>query len=175
MSFIVTSFGTTIEKLLLYCSEDIEKGTAPVGGEKWDLKKNIDGINHWLEIKSGPNDMSKTQILRYKKKLEKTERRNEVALFGFSYGRIERATVTLGLLNTYIINWEEKVKVGNDLWEFLSGQENYAESLLELIRLVSNDVLNDDIISLINLKTEQIINEFNQNYDSLDEYLSEQY
>lgn len=173
---IVTSFGTTIEKLLHHCAEDVKKGTSPDGGEKWDLLKTIEGVNHWLEIKSGPNDMDKTQIQRYRNKMEKAEARGEVALFGFSYGRIERATVTLQLLDSYIDNWEEKVKIGGDLWSFLSEQDDYADSLMELISLISGEVFeNDDIISLIKSKKQQIILEFEQNYNSLDEYLSEQY
>ena len=144
--------------------------------KKWDLVKTIDGINHWLEIKSGPNDMDKTQIERYKNKMEKTEKRGDVALFGFSYGRIEKATVTLGLLNTYIDNWEKKVKVGGDLWDFLSENEGYAETLMNLISLVSNEVFkNRDIIDLIESKTEQIISEYEKNYHSLEDYLSKQY
>ena len=173
---IVTSFGSTIEKLLLYCNEDIEQGSSPDGGEKWDLLKNIDGVNHWLEIKSGPNDMDKTQVQRYINKMEKAEKRGDVALFGFSYGRIERSTVTLGLLNTYIENWEQKVKIGGDLWDFLSSQDRYADTLMRLITLVSNEVFgNQDVIDLIELKTEQIILEFENIYDNLEDYLSEQY
>ena len=173
---IVTSFGSTLENLLLYCSENVEKGTAPDGGEKWDLLKNINDINNWLEIKSGPNDMSKTQVLRYRKKMSKAENRNEVALFGFTYGNIEDSTVTLGLLNTYIENWEDKVKIGGELWDFLSAEEGYAGTLINLIRLVSADIFYDkDIIELIELKTDQIIKEFQEKYENLDDYLSEQY
>jgi len=173
---IVTSFGSTLENLLLYCSENVEKGTAPDGGEKWDLLKNINDINHWLEIKSGPNDMSKTQVLRYRKKMSKAENRNEVALFGFTYGNIEDSTVTLGLLNTYIENWEDKVKIGGELWDFVSAEEGYAGTLINLIRLVSAEIFYDkDIIELIELKTDDIIKEFQEKYENLDDYLSEQY
>jgi len=173
---IVTSFGSTVEKLLLYCNSDIEKGSSPDGGEKWDLLKNINGINHWLEIKSGTNDMDKTQVERYKNKMERAEERGDVALFGFSYGRIERSTVTLGLLSSYIENWEQKVKIGGDLWDFLSGQDQYADTLMILITQISNQAFgNQDVIDLIDLKTEQIISEFENNYENLEDYLSEQY
>ena len=173
---IVTSFGSTLENLLLYCSENVKKGTAPDGGEKWDLLKNINDINNWLEIKSGPNDMDKTQILRYRNKMQIVENKDEVAFFGFTYGNIEDSTVTLGLLNTYIDNWEDKVKIGGELWDFLSAEEGYAGTLINLIRLVSADIFYDkDIIELIELKTDQIIKEFQEKYENLDDYLSEQY
>ena len=37
---IVTSFGNTIEKLLLHCAEDVQKGTSADGGEKMGFSKD---------------------------------------------------------------------------------------------------------------------------------------
>jgi len=173
---IVTSFGTTVEKLLLYSSGNVEKGVSTDDGEKWDLLKKINGVNNWIEIKSGPNDMDKTQILRYKNKMNRIENRGEIGLFGITYGHLNSNSVTLGLLNTYLPNWEEKVKIGRELWGFLADEEDYAENILILINNISNGVLgSNDIIDLINAKTNEIIEEFNNSYESMDEFLKTLY
>jgi len=48
--------------------------------------------------------------------------------------------------------------------------------LIKLIRLVSAEIFYDkDIIELIDSKTNQVIKEFENKYDNLNDYLSEQY
>ena len=44
------------------------------------------GKNGYIEVKSGQNDMDKTQILSYDKAIKKVLKHNEKAFFGITYG-----------------------------------------------------------------------------------------
>ncbi|MFB2773045.1 PmeII family type II restriction endonuclease [Pelatocladus sp. BLCC-F211] len=58
---IVTSMGFFIEDLLLTSSDTVEKAPKKSG---WDLiKTTSDGEKFWLQIKSGPNNMDKDQVV----------------------------------------------------------------------------------------------------------------
>ncbi len=175
--FCLIGFNTTIQDTSCISSEDVKPGIrTDSGGEKWDLSKVVDEVKYWLEIKSGPNDMDLTQIRRYLTKMSKVEEDGVRGLFGMTYGNLDSDTVTLGLLSRYVEDWEEKVLIGRKLWDFLAGEEGYAVDIFYRIKSVADNILGRvDIISLIDARVEDIINDYNENYENLTEYLNTQY
>jgi len=64
---IVTSMGFYLEQLVWASSDTIEKAPRD---SNWDFKLTRNGREHWLQIKSGPNDLDKDQISHWAKKIE---------------------------------------------------------------------------------------------------------
>jgi hypothetical protein len=108
--------------------------------------------------------------------MSKVEEDGVRGLFGMTYGNLDSDTVTLGLLSRYVEDWEEKVLIGRKLWDFLAGEEGYAVDIFYRIKSVADNILGRvDIISLIDARVEDIINDYNENYENLTEYLNTQY
>lgn len=171
---IVTSMGFLVQNLLLYSSEYVFDGKYYEEGDKTKFDLVIDGLGEvksFIEVKSGFNDMDKGQVKHYAEEIRLVEEAGHRGYIGVTYGRKEDNTITAGLLRTYVPEWENKTLVGKELWDFISGNENYHQVLIENIDSVANVVLCDvSIVQKIEDKVEELINEFNSSYDSLDAY-----
>lgn len=171
---IVTSMGFLVQNLLLYSSEYVFDGKYYEEGDKTKFDLVIDGLEEvksFIEVKSGFNDMDKGQVKHYAEEIRLVEEAGHRGYIGVTYGRKEDNTITAGLLKTYVPEWENKTLVGKELWDFISGNENYHQVLIENIDSVANVVLCDvSIVQKIEDKVEELINEFNSSYDNLDAY-----
>ncbi|MHB1471351.1 MAG: PmeII family type II restriction endonuclease [Thermoplasmataceae archaeon] len=66
---IVASMGYFVQDLLSITSDSVEEVRAG-----WDMVKHgDDGTNHWIPVKSDPNDMDKDQIVYWLSKIEDAE------------------------------------------------------------------------------------------------------
>ena len=127
---IVTSMGFFIQKLLLSTSPTVEKVT-----KGWDLlKSDSKGQKHWLQIKSGPNNMDKDQIFYWAAEIQKALANGDNAYLGFTYGKRDNNTVTIGLLRQYIPDWEKRTLIGRELSDFLSDDPTYHNYLLKYLQ-----------------------------------------
>ncbi len=126
---IVTSFGSAVENMLVATSDSVEKVRAG-----WDLVKVKDGIRHWIQVKSGPNDMDKDQVNTWRVEIERKEKENEKGYIGVTYGKRENATVTFGLLKSYLPNYELRTLIGRELWEFLGDDPQFPSKVLDVLR-----------------------------------------
>lgn len=171
---IVTSMGFLVQNLLLYSSEYVFDGKYYEEGDKTKFDLVIDGLGEvksFIEVKSGFNDMDKGQVKHYAEEIRLVEEAGHRGYIGVTYGRKENNTITAGLLRTYVPEWENKTLVGKELWDFISGNENYHQVLIENIDSVANIILCDvSIVQKIEDKVEELINEFNSSYDNLDAY-----
>lgn len=171
---IVTSMGFLVQNLLLYSSEYVFDGKHYDEGDKTKFDLVIDGLDEvksFIEVKSGFNDMDKGQVKHYAEEIRLVEEAGHRGYIGVTYGRKEDNTITAGLLRTYVPEWENKTLVGRELWDFISGRENYHQILIENIESVANTVLSDvSIVQKIESKVEELITEFTSLYDSLDAY-----
>lgn len=171
---IVTSMGFLVQNLLLYSNEYIYDGKNYEEGEKTKFDLVIDRLGEvksFLEIKSGFNDMDAGQVKHYADEINLVEKAGNRGYIGITYGKKEDFTVTAGLLKTYVPDWERKTLVGKELWDFISENENYHTILIENIDSVANSILqNVSIVQKIEDKIEELINEFNDKYNSLDDY-----
>lgn len=171
---IVTSFGYFVQKLLLYSGENIydAKDEPSFHGTKWDLVKRLEDVKSWIEVKSGPNDLNKTQILSYQSAIQQVEASGAKAYIGETYGTRAMETITHNLYKQYLNNWEQRTLIGRELWDFVSDDPDYHSKLISLLRDVANTVLNErSVIEHIEMKIETLVTEFNQLYSAVDDFI----
>jgi hypothetical protein len=159
---IVTSMGFYLEQLVWASSDNIEKAPRD---SNWDFKMTRGLRAHWLQIKSGPNDMDKDQISHWAKKIEEKISAGDEAYLGFTYGKKSAVSVTLGLLKQYLPDWEMRVMVGKELWQFVSGDPQHHTRLCNLLRQAALTVLHkSSIVSELNIAVKRITAEFEAKY-----------
>lgn len=160
---IVTSMGFFIEDLLLTSSDTVEKAPHKSG---WDLiKTNSDGEKIWLQIKSGPNNMDKDQVVYWADKIQEKIIEGDKAYIGFTYGKRTSKTVTIGLLKQILSDWEIQTLIGKELWEFLSEDSTYSSKLFDVLRQSAHQILNQNSLSEeIDRCADRITNEFIQEF-----------
>lgn len=156
---IVTSMGFFIQKLLISCSESAE---SPPGKSGWDaIKTTSDGEKCWIQVKSGPNDMDKDQIVYWAAKIEEKIQEGDRAYIGIAYGKRTNKTVTLGLLKQILPNSETITLIGRELWDFVSEDTSYTVNLFEVLRQSASQVLaQSSIDEAIERCSDRIIAEF---------------
>ena len=174
---IVTSMGYLIEDLLLFSNPDVQNGKDFAEGlsNKWDLViERLDSVRCYIEVKSGPNDMDKTQMKSYNREIKEVENLGYKGYVGFSYGRKDMKTVTTGLLPQYLDDWESHTLMGTELWDFVSGDPTYHERLMSVIKYTAETILRGkSIIRMIDKKVKEITKEFNERYHSVDDYFAQ--
>ena len=156
---IVTSMGFFIQKLLISCSESAE---SPPEESGWDaIKTTSDGEKCWIQVKSGPNDMDKDQIVYWAAKIEEKIQEGDRAYIGIAYGKRTNKTVTLGLLKQILPNSEMITLIGRELWDFVSEDTRYTVNLFEVLRHSASQVLaQSSIDEAIERCSDRIIAEF---------------
>jgi len=171
---IVTSMGFFVEDLLLSTSDSVE----PVKSG-WDiLKTDQNGTIHYIQVKSGPNDMDKDQIIGWIKMIEEVESQGHRGYIGVTYGRRDSETVTLTLLRRLMDNWEKRTLIGRELWDFLSDDPTFLDRLLETLKETALSVLNTgSILNEIEVAVERVTKEFTDRFgrdeDGVKNYIRE--
>lgn len=168
---IVTSMGYLVQDLMLYSNTNVYDGkNYPESyGTKWDVViEGLDGVRSYIEVKSGPNDMDKTQILSYDKAIKKVLEHNEKAFLGITYGKSDGNYVSTSILETYVENWRDKTLIGKELWDYISGNDSYHEILMNTIQETAEAFLGDEsLIEKIDNKIETLLADFQSNYGSM--------
>ncbi|WP_218653160.1 PmeII family type II restriction endonuclease [Nostoc sp. TCL26-01] len=165
---IVTSMGFFIEDLLMTSSDTIEKAPNKSG---WDLiKTTSDGEKIWLQVKSGPNNMDKDQVVYWAEKIQEKIREGDKAYIGFTYGKRTSKTVTIGLLKQILSDWEIQTLIGKELWYFLSEDHDYSSKLFEFLRKSAHQILYQNSLSEeIDRCADRITDEFIQDFGDGDQ------
>ena len=174
---LVTSMGTMVEDLLLYSNVDVKDGADYQEGlsNKWDLViERLDSVRTYIEVKSGPNDMDKTQIKSYSNEIKALEADGYKGFIGIGYGRKDMASVTTPMLRLYLDDWEEHTLIGTELWEYVSNHPGYHMKLMTVIKDTASVVLKKkSIIKLIEQRIKTLTAEFKETYSSIDDYYSQ--
>ncbi|MBX3163539.1 MAG: hypothetical protein KF900_03595 [Bacteroidetes bacterium] len=172
---MVTSVGFLVQNLLLYASNSVFDGKYNELGiaTKWDLVvEKGKQPKAFLEIKSGTNDLNKSQIHHFEKEIKQIEKQGFKAFIGETYGKREDKTVTHGLYKMYLPNWEKRTLIGKELWEFISGKKNYHEKLIETLFKTSKELLADEtFIKKIEAKIKPLTADFKKQYKSYKNFL----
>ncbi len=173
---VVTSVGFLVQNLILYSSEYVHEGKDDELGEqtKWDVVvERIEEVKTYLEIKSGTNDINKSQIHHYRHEIELIEKQGFRALIAETYGKRADKTVSHGLLKQYLPQWEKRTLIGKELWVFLTEDEKYHQKLIEMLLDASKQVLtNDTIMDKIEKRIQPLIADFQKKYKSYKEFLT---
>ncbi|WP_051203639.1 TdeIII family type II restriction endonuclease [Hugenholtzia roseola] len=172
---VVTSVGFLVQNLILYASEYVHEGKEDELGEqtKWDIVvEKVNEVKAYLEIKSGTNDVNKTQMQHYKREIELIENQGFRAFIGETYGKREDKTVTHGLMKQYLPDWDKRTLIGKELWGFITDDKDYHHKLVEMLLSASKHVLsNQTIIDKIESRMEPILDSFQTKYTSYDQFL----
>lgn len=160
---VVTSMGNFVEDLLVASSptvHEVSKG--------WDiLKIDEEDDEHYIQVKSGPNDMDADQIRYWAREIAglEEEGKGKRGYIGITYGTRDLQTVTLGLLERYLPDWEMKTLIGRELWDFVGDDPQYHEELCHVLREAAYQVLQKhSFADEIEVRTEALIEEFVADY-----------
>ncbi len=173
---IVTSMGFLVQDLMLYSNTNVYDGkNYPESyGTKWDVViEGLDGIRSYIEVKSGPNDLDKTQILAYDKAIKKVVNGNEKAFIGITYGKPDGDYVSTSILETYVDNWKSKVLIGKELWDYISDNSSYHETLMNTIKRTAEAFLGDEsLVDKIDNKIHSLLDDFASRYSTMENFYS---
>jgi len=160
---IVTSMGFFVENLLQASSPSVEKVSRSSG---WDLvKTDKSGNKHWIQVKSGPNDMDKDQIVYWAQKIKEKITEGDKAYIGITYGKKSNKTITFNLMRQWIPEWEMRTLVGKELWDFVSDDPNYHSKLFKILTESAYQVLkHKSIYNEIDLCCERLVKIFISQY-----------
>lgn len=157
---IVTSFGMVVQNMLSVTSESVHKVKSG-----WDLVKVKDGVNNWIQVKSGPNDMDKDQIVYWAGQIADVEQAGGKGYIGMTYGKRDNQTVTLSLLKSYLPDQELKTLIGRELWDFLSDDTELHSHVLNILRQEAIRVLNgNNIVGEVEACVRKVTKEFVERY-----------
>lgn len=171
---IVTSMGFFVEKLLLASSATVSRSEKP-----WDIvKTDRNRKKHWIQVKSGPNDMDADQIRLWAGIIAKKVTKGDKAYIGTTYGNRARASVTMGLFKTYLPDWGKRTLIGRELWDFISDDPSYHEKLFPLLAEAASQILGTQSIEhRIQSRVDYITKEFSKKYGtsraSVEKYLAD--
>lgn len=171
---IVTSMGFLVQDLMLYSNTNVYDGKnySESYGTKWDVViEGFDGVRSYIEVKSGPNDLDKTQVLAYDKAIKKVLANNERAFLGITYGKPDVGYVSTSILETYVENWRDKTLIGKELWDYISDDESYHEALMNTIQETAEAFLGDEsLIEKIDGKIESLLMDFGIHYGTMENF-----
>jgi len=163
---LVTSFGTTIEKII----------KALCGGRKgdwWDVVTTLNGVTYYISVKSGPRDMDKDQVQHFATRAKELLKQQPDAhpVIAMGYGREPLGPIAPTLKDEGL-NPEQHTLTGKELYETITGDPEFHKKLLELIDEISAQTLGGNrIIELIEDKVKEIAEEFKKKYSTIDELL----
>lgn len=159
---IVTSMGSAIEAVVLRSGgERIEQGNSG-----FDLKKTLGDETFWIQVKSGTNTMNIDMVRYFRDKARQKEggAGRNIARLGLTYGKKEQVS---GQIRDNLPDFDERVIVGRELWEFVSGEDGYHERVLAAMEQAAQKTLgSDSVIDAIEDSIARITAEFQAKYGS---------
>lgn len=163
---IVTSWGTTLEKLLLRCGADPFSGSKGLrAGRRPDIQKDKNGVTYFLQIKSGPNTMNVDMVQSLNElitELKKTEPKKRL-LLGMTYGRRDRIS---SQIRDNLRDFDKSTLIGRELWEFISGERNFHRKMFSLLDNSSCGVLIKPFSELLKDKIKELSIEWTNRFGS---------
>ncbi len=163
---LVTSFGTTIERMVCALS----------GGEKtvwWDVKAVKQGKPYYMCVKSGPRDMDKDQVKYFAREAKElaTKDPNAIAVIAMGYGK-KPLGVIAPTLRKEGLDPDKHTLTGKQLYDAITGEPDYHKKLLKLTTNAAlKAICGNRIIDTIEAKILEIASDFKKKYSSVDELL----
>lgn len=168
---IVTSWGSTVENLLVRCgAERIDVKNSGRAGRRPDIKKRIGEKNFYIQVKSGPNTMnvdmvnSLNEVITEYKKNEP----NSTFLLGMTYGKKERIS---SQIRDNLHDFENSFLIGRHLWDFVSEEQNFHRQLFKVLDQASQMITSKNFSEHLAEQLTTLVDEWHERYDeqTLDE------
>lgn len=164
---VVTSWGDTVETIAKFVGcKDNDYIIVGKVGTNFDLKKNMDDADYYIQIKSGPNTMNVGMVTSLNEAIEKLEREKpgSKGILGMTYGTRGRiSNQILGNLN----DADKRMKVGRELWDFIREKRDYHKELFSLLDMSSKKLLKKSFIELIEAKIAEFENYWKTSFPGL--------
>lgn len=124
---IVTSFGTLLQEIAKILDSDANI-------EDIDLLVKKDGLDHYIQLKSGPEGFTRPALRKTKGAFEKLKQSNPkaVTVIAFCYGEKEQLSAIWG---EEVYESADKVLIGKEFWNYFFGKDCY-DKLLNIFRTV---------------------------------------
>lgn len=162
---VVTSWGSTVEKMLKYSGCELEKIKMGIKGREPDLVKKIGAKLYCLQIKSGPNTMNVDMVESLNRVMEELEKKGYIGLLGMTYGR--RVRISQQILKN-LKNAESKTKIGKELWDFISEISDYHKKVMVLLESATKQVLSKSFIEIVEAKIVDFCLQWEKKYKEMD-------
>lgn len=130
---IVTSWGTTVENLLVRCGgEKFSEKNSLRSGRRPDLQKVIDGKKFYLQIKSGPNTMNVDMVNSLNEVINEYRIREPEAtlLLGMTYGKKNRIS---SQIRKNLNDFDKSFLIGRELWDFVSEEKDFHREIFTIL------------------------------------------
>lgn len=142
-----------------------------VSGKRFDLKKRLDGINYFIQLKSGPNTMNIGMVDSLNEMIEKIEEKDSEAfgILGMTYGTKSQIS---SQIRSKLVDFEKRAFIGKDFWKLLSGNEHYYSELINLIDSLSGQFkerYNKSFLALVKEKKDQLVTQWKEKYGDIGE------
>jgi len=162
---IVTSWGMRVEEILVKSGAEHIPRNEPGG---FDIKKVVGDLVYYIQVKSGTNTMNVDMIRYLNQKLTELEtiNPNMKGVLGLTYGKRNQVS---GQIMGNLADPEERLKVGEELWDFISGEEGYFFKVLDILAETSRNRLKKNFFDQIIEKYDEIRAEWVNRYHGLDE------
>jgi len=169
---IVTSWGYTVQRLAKSVGSCVDNDYKGSTGTNFDVVKKLSECDYYIQIKSGPNDMNVGMVTSLNREIAELERNKpgSKAILGMTYGTRSRIS---GQILGNLSGGPDKMKIGRELWDFLSEKEGFHKDLFNLLDDASKGLLNNSFIELIEAKINELEDYWTKTHagKSLDEVL----
>lgn len=153
---VVTSWGDVVEEIAKFSGcRDNDEVIEGKTGTNFDLIKELDGIDYYIQVKSGPNTMNVGMVTSLNEAIKHIEGKKSTArgILGMTYGT--RSRISAQILGN-LADAETRMKVGREFWDFISEKKDFHKDLFRLLELSSSDILKDSFIELIEAKVSEL-------------------
>ncbi len=165
---VVTSWGTVVEALLVHSgAEKIRIFGGGRSGRRPDIKKERDGTEYHLQIKSGPNTMNVDMVGSFGEVIQdyQTNQPDVKILLGMTYGTREMISQQI---SRGVPDFAAATLIGRELWEFVSEESDYHLKVFELLDKASAGVLKEPFTSLIETKLCMLLVQWKEKFGDRD-------
>jgi len=125
---VVTSWGFTVEGLLLCC------GAEKSNLDGFDIKVDREGKEYHFQVKSSPNTMSIEQVRQLNAHIQRIKDTiKQLPMLGMTYGRREQIN---SQIQSTLIGYPQSTLIGKEFWDFISEEAGYCQKILDWINEV---------------------------------------
>lgn len=167
---LVTSFGMSVMEKLVKSMKLSQRG------DWWDISAlPHNGKKYYISIKSGPRDMDYDQVNEFCRRAREllAVEPEAVPLIAMCYGKKPLGPIP-STLEKNGFDPKKTTLTGKELFETLSGQENFHEKLLEIVEQAAIDSLGGNkVIEMIDFKIKEIAESFKSKYKTVDDLLKD--
>jgi len=173
---VVTSLGNFLESMLAHGHSGVRPGNPK---EWYDVVKEKDGITYPMQIKSGPNNIDKDQMKEaFNQKFNRDETDTVKPKLGWLYGSRERGSMSFTHAQAYLDNWEERLLIGPELWNFVADEKDFHKKVIKWVTEVgillgTEHPIHEEIEKVVTNLLPKFIHKYGDGKNGVTKYIEE--